>query len=72
MINFFSQSYPFIWSKFKYIEKGPFTSQAEVLAKPFKLYNERDEKAPKQKYLMMVKAFQQAIATAKASYSPKI
>ena len=47
MTYFFSQSYPNIKAKLKWLEKGFLTSQTEVLVLTFKVYHEREEKAPK-------------------------
>lgn len=53
MIYFFSWSFSDIWAKLKHIEKGTLMPQSEA----FKAYHGRDEKVPKQKYLMLAKAF---------------
>lgn len=55
MTYFFSQSYPDIRAKLRRLEKGPLTPQSEALNVAFKVYHGRDEKAQKQKYLMMAK-----------------
>jgi hypothetical protein len=47
MTYFFSQSYPNIKAKLKWLEKGLLTSQTEVLVLTFKVYHEKEEKAPK-------------------------
>ena len=57
MTYFFSQSYPDIKAKLKKLERGPLTLQGEVLVLVFKVYHGRDEKACKQKYHMVAKAF---------------
>lgn len=56
MTYLFSQSYPNIKDKLKKLERGLLTPQAEVLTLAFKLYHERDEKAHRLKYHMLVKA----------------
>jgi hypothetical protein len=59
MICFFSQSSSDTRAKLKRLKKGPLTPQAMA----FKVYHGKDEKVPKQKYLMLDKAFWAAIAT---------
>jgi ureidoglycolate hydrolase len=69
MTYFFSQSYPYIRAKLKNLERGPLTSQAEVLVLAFKVYYGRDENVCKQKYHILVKAVRPAPATALDSLS---
>ena len=64
MTHIFSQSFPDIKAKLKYLQRGPLISQSEDLAVAFKLYHGRDEKAHKQKYLMMAKDSELAQAEA--------
>jgi hypothetical protein len=71
MTYFFSQSYPDIRAKLKRLERKPQTPQADVLVLVFKVYHERDEKVCKQKYHMLAKAVQPALATASDSWSSK-
>lgn len=53
MTYLFSQSSLDIRAKLKLLEKGPLTSQADVLTVAFKVYHGRGEKVQKQKYLML-------------------
>lgn len=44
MVHFFFQSFPDIKAKLNYLERGPLTPQAKVLALAFKVYQGRDLK----------------------------
>lgn len=58
MICFSSQNSPDIRVKLKHLKKGPLTPQAMA----FKVYHGKDKKAPKQKHLMLARAFRVTVA----------